>query len=201
MTVTYPIVALVDGAVLDPAWISDVTAAANDHQTRLSSLETSFNPQVSYTTNGTMATGTGTEVAMTAWTGGASPTHVFKSGWVHELSIQGAVADSNAGTAPLRCNVRVRKGLNTIVGQQLALIYALSMGASSTVISCSAIRYIKNATAVDISTQLGMTIQRGTGAGNSLLYGDADVPLMVTMRPIGLISQLTNFAAIAISIV
>lgn len=198
---TFPIVALGDGEVSAPAWFADITDAVNDHETRVSGLEQTVDAQVSYTTSVTVTSGGATEVAMTAWTGGASPTHVFKAGWVHELSIQGAVADSNAGTAPLRCNVRVRKGLNTTSGQQLALIYALSMGASSTVISCSAVRYVKNATGADISTQLGMTIQRGTGAGNGILYGDADVPLMVTMRPIGLISELTNFAAVAVSIV
>lgn len=39
MTVTYPIVALGEGEVLDPDWIADITEAVNDHQDRLSSLE------------------------------------------------------------------------------------------------------------------------------------------------------------------
>lgn len=197
---TFPIVVPTEGTELDPDWGADITNAVNDHETRVSSLETGFNPQVSYTTNGTMATSSGAEVAMTAWTGGASPTHVFKAGWVHEVSIQGAVADSNASAVPARANVRVRKGVNTTSGQQLALIYAPTVGNSSSVVSCSAIRYVKNATGADISTQLGMTIQRGTGSSNVVLYGDTDVPLMITMRPIGLISELTNFAAIAVSI-
>lgn len=37
--VTYPIVALNDGEVAAPAWFADITDAANDHETRLSALE------------------------------------------------------------------------------------------------------------------------------------------------------------------
>lgn len=40
MTVTYPIVAPVEGGELDPDWGDDITEAVNDHQTRISSLET-----------------------------------------------------------------------------------------------------------------------------------------------------------------
>jgi hypothetical protein len=198
---TYPIVSPVDGGVLDPAWGDDVTDAVNDHQTRLSSVETSYNPQVAYTTNGTMATSTvvGTEVAMSAWTGGASPTFVFKAGWVHELTIHGAAADAGTALQAGQVAVRVRKGLNTTSGQQLGYMTVATSGASK-VISVTNIRYVKNATASDISTQLGLTVDKQQG-GNALIYGDTNIPLMVSMRPIGLISQLTNFAAIAVSIV
>lgn len=135
---TYPIVAPTEGTKLDPTWGGDVTAALNDHETRISSVETQYNPQVAYTTNGVMASSSGSEVAMTAWTGGASPTFVFKAGWVHELSIQGAVDDSGTGGTAGRIIARVRKGLNTTSGQQLALIYAISRG-GGIVISTSAI--------------------------------------------------------------
>jgi hypothetical protein len=40
MTVTYPILPLLDGEELDPAWFADVTEAVNDHETRLSVVET-----------------------------------------------------------------------------------------------------------------------------------------------------------------
>jgi len=198
---TYPIVALGEGVVLDPDWIADVTAAANDHQTRITSLETGTVAQLAYTTNGTMATSTviGTEVAMSAWTGGASPTFVFKAGWVHELILHGAAADAGTAGSAGQVAVRIRKGLNTTSGQQLGYTTISTVGASK-VISTTSIRYVKNATALDISTQLGLTVDRQQG-GNALIYGDANIPLMVSMRPIGLISQLTNFAAIAVSIV
>ncbi len=39
MTVSYPIVPLGEGTVLDPDWISDVTEAVNDHQDRLTAIE------------------------------------------------------------------------------------------------------------------------------------------------------------------
>jgi len=40
MTVVYPIVALAEGEQLDPDWIADITEAANDHETRVDTLET-----------------------------------------------------------------------------------------------------------------------------------------------------------------
>ncbi|HEX8106113.1 MAG TPA: hypothetical protein VF516_00230 [Kofleriaceae bacterium] len=198
--VAYPIIALNDGDILDPQWIDDITDAANDHQTRVTALEQGFNPQVSYTTNGVMASSTGAEVAMTAWTGGVSSTFLFKAGWVHEMVIQFGGSDSTAGSSAGRQIARVRKGVNTIVGQQLALMYLSTVGNSGAVTTGSATRYVKNATGADISTQIGMTIQRQTGAGTITLYGDTDVPLTLAMRPLGLISQLTNFAAVAVSI-
>lgn len=39
MTVTYPIVALLDGEVLDPEWIADITESANTHETTLADHE------------------------------------------------------------------------------------------------------------------------------------------------------------------
>jgi len=39
MTVTYPIVTLGEGEELDPDWVADVTESANDHETRLGTLE------------------------------------------------------------------------------------------------------------------------------------------------------------------
>lgn len=198
---TYPIVTLGNGDVTDPAWFNDITNAVNDHQTRISSVETQYNPQVAYTTNGTMATSTviGTEVAMTAWTGGASPTFIFKTGWVHELFIHGAAADAGSAGSAGQVAVRVRKGLNTTSGQQLGYMTVPTVGASK-VISVTNVRYVKNASGADISTQLGLTVDRQQG-GNAIIYGDSNIPLMVSMRPIGLITQLANFAAIAVSIV
>lgn len=37
---TFPIVALADGEIADPQWFTDITAAVNDHETRLSTVET-----------------------------------------------------------------------------------------------------------------------------------------------------------------
>ena len=54
MTVTFPIIALGDGEPTDPAWFADITEAVNDHETRVSALETAgwitYTP--AWTTNG-----------------------------------------------------------------------------------------------------------------------------------------------------
>ena len=39
MTITFPIITLGDGEVADPQWFSDITDTANDHETRLNTLE------------------------------------------------------------------------------------------------------------------------------------------------------------------
>lgn len=36
---TFPIIALQDGEVADPAWFTDITAAVNDHETRIGVVE------------------------------------------------------------------------------------------------------------------------------------------------------------------
>src|SRR5262245_17030734 len=143
---TFPILALADGEVLDPQWIADITAAVNDHENRVDAIEVGGLGQLAYTTNGTMASSTGTEVAMTAWTGGASPTFVFRAGYVHELVVQCGGFDSTVAATAGRANIRVRKGVNTTSGQQLALIYLPTIGNSSSVTTIGVTRYVKNAT-------------------------------------------------------
>ena len=42
---TFPIITLADGSISDPAWFADITSAVNDHETRITTVET-FNSRV-----------------------------------------------------------------------------------------------------------------------------------------------------------
>jgi hypothetical protein len=198
---TYPITLPADGTRIDPQWGIDVTNGVNDHETRIDTLETQFTPQISYSTNGTLATSnTSTEAAMTAWTGGNSASFLFKAGWVHEVNVQGGCADNGTSGFAGRVIVRVRKGLNTTSGTQLALHYQTTRGNSLSVVNFSFTRYVKNATGADITSACGLTIQANMGGTTAVIYGDADTPLMLTIKPIGTTANLPQFANIAAAI-
>lgn len=68
---TYPIVALGDGEVSDPQWFEDITDAVNDHQTRVSALES----QVS-TASVTNADTTARTTTSTSYTTTLSPANI-----------------------------------------------------------------------------------------------------------------------------
>lgn len=196
---TYPIVQPADGARIDPQWGIDITQAVNDHQTRLTTVETTFVPQVAWTTAGSVVSTTGsTEVAMASWAG-ASANFLFKAGWVHEMSIQGAGSDRTVASGACRTILRVRKGVGVTTGVQLALIY-ISTLMNQLICSTGATRYVKNATAADITTTLGVSGHQITPATGSVIYGDVDIPLMVTVRPLGTITAYPGFASVAASI-
>lgn len=160
-----------------------------------------FAPRASYTTNGTMATATSTtEVAMTAWTGGVDTSFVFTNGYLYQLEITGGVANSDAAGVTALTAIRVRKGVNTTSGQQLLYTTVLSRGGSnvSTFTNCG---YVKNASGADITTSLGLTVARVVGAASHLLYGDASIPLIVTVTRLGLTTDMgTGLSGIAVSI-
>lgn len=197
---TFPIALPVDGGRLDPNWGIDITNTANDHETRVDTLESQFIPQVSWSLGTTLATSTSTtEAAMTSWAG-SSASFLFKAGWVHEMTVQGGVADNGTAGFAGRVIVRIRKGLNTTSGVQLGLYYAVTRGNSLSVCNFSFTRYVKNATAADITSACGLTVQANMGGTTAVIYGDSDTPAMLTMKPIGTIASLPGFAGVAASI-
>lgn len=161
-------------------------------------------PACSYTTNGTMATSTnasgGAETAMTAWTGGVNTSFVFKNLYTFEVKITGGVFNTDAAGTTATSAIRVRKGVNTTSGQQLLYTKRISRGGSD-VETFVNFGYVKNASGADITTALGVTIQRISGAANNSLYGDANIPLIVTVTRLGLTADLTGLPGVAVSIV
>lgn len=137
---------------------------------------------------------------MSAWTGGVDTTFTFTDGYLYKLEIVGGSANTDsAGTTGMNI-IRVRKGVNTTSGQQLLQTVTFTRGGSN-VISFAAHSYVKNASGADITTALGVTVARSIGAGNSLVYGDSNIPLIVTVTRLGRTADMgTGLSGIAVSI-
>lgn len=181
-------------------WGKPVTDLLNEHDDRIVVLEAQqTSAQLAYTQNGTMATSTvvGTEVAMAGWTGGVSPTFLFKAGWVYVAIVQVGVTDTGTALQAGRVEVRMRKGFTT-GGQQLGHAYCITRGGDS-VVDTQFTRYIKNVTAADVSTQIGMTVTKNAG-GDAKIFGDSLSPFTLAIQPLGLASVLTSHAAVATAI-
>lgn len=154
----------------------------------------------SYTTAGTVASSTGTEVAMASWAG-VDTSFTFVNGYLYGLSITGG-AYNNGGTLATveRSEVRVRKGVNTTTGLQLLALQVPTLGGGN-VTSFANHGYVKNSSGANITTSLGVTIQRTAGASSNSLFGDTDVRLMVSVRRIGLVSSLgSGIVGVAVAI-
>lgn len=71
MTVTFPIIALQDGEPSDPAWFADITEAVNNHENRVSTLESQIATSTVTVIDPTLRTTTST--TFTATISGATP--------------------------------------------------------------------------------------------------------------------------------
>lgn len=147
-----------------------------------------------YTGGGNVAASTGTtEVAVTSATWGTEPTFTFKNNRSYELTVMGMVRAATAVSSAT--TIRVRKGAQTTSGTVLASIavHCTSAGSSALVGFCET-RYIRNASGGDVSTKLSVTNQRVTGTASIELYGDANQPLGVFVKDLGITSQQSGFS-------
>lgn len=186
--------------------LSAFTAGRRLRASELTALVDQINglitPKASYTTNGTMATSVAAaEAAMAAWTGGSNTSFTFTNLYTYRVEITGGVLNTDAAGTTAESIVRIRKGVGSTAGQQLLYTKRMSRGGSDveTFVNHG---YIKNASGADITTSLGVTIQRATGAANVSLFGDANIPLSVTVTRMGLTADLgAGLPGIAVSIV
>lgn len=151
----------------------------------------------SYFTGGAAVTSSGsTETAMSTWT--SATTYTFAPSQVYELELAGAyyASASSEHTGYLR----VRKGVNSTAGVQLlqAGISTNSVG-STGLDSFTATGFVKNATGANVTSALGVTITRSSGAANLVINGDTLIPLVLRVTRLGNTSDanLANLAAIA----
>lgn len=151
------------------------------------------------TDNGTVATGTGTEQAVPSANWDNEPTYVFPPGRMFMIRVVGG-AFSAVATAQA-ANIRVREGTATITGTALGTWEHIApAGYSGAAISFTYVTYVKNSRSSAVSTKLSLTIQRILGASNYSLYGDATVPLSVTVEDIGTIVRHPELADIAVTV-
>ena len=138
---------------------------------------------------------------MSAWTGGVDTTFTFTDGYLYKLEIVGGSGNKDAtATDTATTIVRVRKGVNTTSGQQLLQVVTFNRG-NSAVTSFAGHGYVKNASGADITTSLGVTVARNVGTSDAIVYGDSNIPLIVTVTRLGRTADMgTGLSGIAVSI-
>lgn len=151
-----------------------------------------------FTTAGTLAASSGTEAAMTDWGAGGSTTFAFPDGYLSELRLVGGCYDAGTTGSAGRPIVRVRKGVNNTTGLIVMTIYPVTAGGSQ-VMSFTAHSYLKNVTGSPISCKFGLTVTKNTG-GNAGIYGDGNVPMMLTVAQLGKTTDLPGLAAVAVAL-
>jgi hypothetical protein len=145
------------------------------------------------TTQGTVATAAGTEVAVPSGSWDFEPSFDFLDDSIYACDMSGGVFDS-AGTLH-QARIRLREGAATITGTLLGFFQVnLVAGIGGSVPYFYARSYIKNTTGGTISTLLSLTVQRSVGAANVSLFGDTNQPLTVTAHRVGSATTLTGLA-------
>lgn len=152
-------------------------------------------------TGGTIAGSTGTEVAIASgsYTGRNEPNFNFAAGLVYQMTLVTGAFPSTATNSIT--SVRIRKGSGTISGTQYAYWQVpLNSAENGNVGSHTQIAWVKNAGAGSVSTKLSITNQRINGAATTSLFGDGNVPIILSVMSVGAIAQLPNLATVAVQV-
>lgn len=140
---------------------------------------------------------TGSEIAITSVSYTAEPTLALANGRVFRFMLQfGAYGSSAVASLTV---VRVRAGAQTISGTQLGY-YDVNIGPFGGIVAAySYIGFFKNTSGSTVNTKLSITNIRTTGATTTFLYGDANIPILMTVEDIGSSSD-PNFASLVANI-
>lgn len=138
-----------------------------------------------YVTAGTVANSTGaSEVAIPAasWAGSHEPIVNFRDKHIYRVNVTYGISVP-AGTSTA-ITVRLRKGSATIAGLTVGIWRdaETTLHINQRTHDC----FIKNTSGANINTNLSLTIQRISAANDAALYGDAGVPLNITVTDLGL---------------
>lgn len=156
--VAYPIVALADGDVLDPDWIADVTDAANDHQTRIATLEgVDLTPLWTvWSASATAATNT-TELVI-----GTAPSSTFRAHTAYRVDFR-FLGRSN--TAATTMNISLR---DTNVAGTLRMNFSMPVSNTGNT-GLFMQHYVANTTGADLTGRvIVITIQ--SGSANTVFF-------------------------------
>lgn len=181
--VAYPIVALADGDQLDPAWIADVTDAANDHQTRISVLEgVDLTPlwTVSSISASTGATTTETVFA-------TAPSSTYRAHTAYRIEISG-LGRRTVGTGATALGLQVRDTNTAGTSRMFVLEYTVSDGSDATLMlrntPIQIFHYVANTTGSDILGRV-LVATLIAQAGTVVLNAAASKPWYVTCIAVG----------------
>lgn len=134
---TFPIIALGDGDVSDGAWFADITAAVNDHETRLSAAEATIATSSVSITDATSRTTTSTTFTSTL-----SPANVLGISFVVPTSGKILVtwsAGMSNGSSPNIAQMGWQVKTGSVVDSG-TLVAALAADAARTTLSITGVR-------------------------------------------------------------
>ena len=175
---TFPIVALVDGEVLDPAWILDITDTANDHQTRLETLETA--PVLKAigirTSNSSTTT---TEVGVLR-----IDDIPILSGHRYKIETNSITLHSTVANDVVRATLRYTTDGSTPTTSSTQLCDA-QLSAVNTTFPATSIASGSYVPGSNQTLSVLLTVSRQTGSGNAQLLGSSTFPIEIYINDLG----------------
>lgn len=153
MTVTFPIIAPLDGEVLDPQWCSDITDAVNSHEDAVDELGQLTSSQSAYSFTGSSAIGTTITAVLTI------ASCVFRAGRAYSVeNVGGVFADTTGRYADFALFK------TSTAGTQLAAFYRTpAVGANGTQTNCYGKVYLRRTAATDLTITLVLTMVANAG--------------------------------------
>lgn len=157
--------------------------------------------EATYSTAGALASSSGAEVAVAAFTGDSA--YTFLDGRIYRGDVQIAVYSAAAAFATIeRITVQVRQAVNSTTATVLGAALFETQGTSSSGATTKFFQiYFKNSTGADLtSVHVGLTVTRSTGAAANTIYGDAAFTARIVVYDVGSVADHTNLAASAASL-
>lgn len=133
-----------------------------------------------------LATSAGAEDAMGAIDWLIEPEGTFFNGRTYEIKLRCPIYGS-PGAAVGLSTLRVRKGSAVVAPAQQLAFFRADFGAFAANVE-EAYRgsaYVKNVSGQDITTKLSLTIQRVSGADSVNIFGNSDLPVVLTVEDVG----------------
>jgi hypothetical protein len=191
-----------NGSIADPDIQNELGRAVARHETILGN---NFQSLIGcfFSAAGTLCTtpGAGTEVAVTTWAAGSDVSVTVKNGRVYRFEAVYGYFDNTSEN--YMATIKIRKGLNTIVGQQIGFFRVASpANGAASVNEAWSTCYGKNVSGADITFTPGLTIVRTVGTGTVALFGDSNIECSISVYDVGSTTDplLAGRAASAVAI-
>lgn len=177
--VAYPIVALNDGDELTESWITDVTDAVNDHQTRVSTLE-GVTRQPIWTVFSTAAT---SGITTTETVFATAPSSTYKAHTAYRIEISGYGRRTDA--APATNQIFVLRDTNAAGTIRMGLLqWQVNVGGVISNLPIQIFHYVANTGGSDILGRVLVATTQSTG-GTVVVNASTQKPWYVTCIEVG----------------
>lgn len=175
---TYPIVALLEGEVLDPQWVEDITDSANDHEDRLDSLETAAVLKAVGIRNSNSSTTT-TEIGVLR-----IDDIPILSGHRYKIETNSITLHSSVANDVVRATIRYTTDASTPTTSSTQLCDA-QLSAVNTTFPATSIASGSYVPGSNQTLSVLLTVSRQTGTGNAQLLGSATFPIELYINDLG----------------